>query len=261
VLPQSSVLIVVGRQDTGELEAQIRGSRHAWDMRLISADALIKLVQLKEDAEGTDTGRKIRSLLEPREFTRLDQLVDVMFTTAKDFEAAAEAETPGEDEGLPLNAAEKPKGVWEFTDSALLQAKRNNLVAALATRERTILIKKSRALYWSPDHADRAAFTVSKRYSRPGGPLYWYADHPPWDEFLREAVRGYFVLGCMDRDNAFAIPKDIFHPLAADLNTTEKEDGSRYWHIHLNETSPGEISLILPKRRTTFSLMNYVLSL
>jgi hypothetical protein len=35
----SSVLIVVGRQDTGELEAQIRGSRHAWDIRLISADA------------------------------------------------------------------------------------------------------------------------------------------------------------------------------------------------------------------------------
>ena len=27
----SSVLIIVGRQDTGDLEAQIRGSRHAWD--------------------------------------------------------------------------------------------------------------------------------------------------------------------------------------------------------------------------------------
>jgi hypothetical protein len=41
-----SVLIVVGREDTGELEAQVRGSRHAWDIRLISADALAKLVQL-----------------------------------------------------------------------------------------------------------------------------------------------------------------------------------------------------------------------
>jgi hypothetical protein len=30
---QSSILIVVGRQDTGDLEAQIRGSRHAWDVR------------------------------------------------------------------------------------------------------------------------------------------------------------------------------------------------------------------------------------
>lgn len=30
----TSILIVVGRDDTGELEAQIRGSRYAWDIRL-----------------------------------------------------------------------------------------------------------------------------------------------------------------------------------------------------------------------------------
>jgi hypothetical protein len=64
---RSSILIVVGRDDTGELEAQIRGSRHAWDIRLISADALLKLVQLKENADSPDTGRKIRSLLAPME--------------------------------------------------------------------------------------------------------------------------------------------------------------------------------------------------
>jgi hypothetical protein len=39
----SSILIIVGREDTGELEAQIRGSRHAWDIRLISADALLRV--------------------------------------------------------------------------------------------------------------------------------------------------------------------------------------------------------------------------
>jgi hypothetical protein len=41
---QSSILIVVGREDTGDLEAQIRGSRHAWDVRLISVDALLRLM-------------------------------------------------------------------------------------------------------------------------------------------------------------------------------------------------------------------------
>jgi len=40
---KSSLLIVVGRQETGDLEAQIRGSRHAWDIRLLSADSLLKL--------------------------------------------------------------------------------------------------------------------------------------------------------------------------------------------------------------------------
>src|SRR5437879_4744206 len=33
---QCSILIAVGRQETGDLEAQIRGSQHAWDIRLIS---------------------------------------------------------------------------------------------------------------------------------------------------------------------------------------------------------------------------------
>ena len=36
----SSIVLVVGRQDTGDLEAQVRGSRHAWTVRIISADAL-----------------------------------------------------------------------------------------------------------------------------------------------------------------------------------------------------------------------------
>ena len=57
---ESSILIVTGRDDTGELEAQICGSRHAWDIRLISADALLKLVRIKENTEGPDTAEKIR---------------------------------------------------------------------------------------------------------------------------------------------------------------------------------------------------------
>lgn len=40
---RSSILIVVGRDDTGDLEAQIRGSRHAWDIRIISVDSLLRL--------------------------------------------------------------------------------------------------------------------------------------------------------------------------------------------------------------------------
>src|SRR5262249_2153223 len=75
----SSIPIIVGRQDTGELEAQVRGSRHAWDVRLISIEALIRLVFLKQEADAPETGTKIRSLLIPKEYTRLDGMIDVMF--------------------------------------------------------------------------------------------------------------------------------------------------------------------------------------
>jgi hypothetical protein len=84
ITEKSSILIVVGRQDTGDLEAQIRGSRHAWDARIISVDALVKLVELKVNSDEDETTQKIRNLLVPFEYTRLDNIIDVMFAAAKD---------------------------------------------------------------------------------------------------------------------------------------------------------------------------------
>jgi hypothetical protein len=164
----------VGREDTGELEAQVRGSRHAWDIRLISADALVKLTQLKENTEGTETGRKIRSLLTPMEYTRLDQMIDVMFTTAKDVEQTtvtadveeSEDEAEAEAGAMPLAATlpKAEKGTWQFTDSGLLQEKRTEIVAALGKQTGTTFIKKSRALAWDAGHTKRLVSTISKRY-------------------------------------------------------------------------------------------------
>jgi hypothetical protein len=132
----SSVLIIVGRQDTGDLEAQVRGSRHAWDIRLIGAVALIRLVQLKEESDAVATGRKIRSLLAPKEYTRLDGMIDVMFTTAKDVESATDPEIRVDEEALDATSTStKIKGVWQLTDAALLQSKRDEIIAALGNRE------------------------------------------------------------------------------------------------------------------------------
>jgi hypothetical protein len=162
----SSILIVVGRQDTGELEAQVRASRHAWDVRLISAEALLKLVRLKQTAEGPETGRKIRNLLIPTEYTRLDGMIDVMFTAARDVEEGVvevavgeqETETGDEQTSVPLRSG------WQFTDSALLQGKRDDIVAALAKKYGLSLSKESRALYGDDKRQVRLACTISKRY-------------------------------------------------------------------------------------------------
>ena len=62
--------IGIGRkqgQDTGDLEAQIRGSQHAWDIRLISAEALLRLLAITEEVEDPGVSERIRSILIPRE--------------------------------------------------------------------------------------------------------------------------------------------------------------------------------------------------
>ncbi|MCI0663901.1 MAG: hypothetical protein L0220_22825, partial [Acidobacteria bacterium] len=82
---QSSILIIVGRQDTGDLEAQIRGSRHAWDIRLISVDALVRLMLLKESVDDPRIIDRICNiLLIHREFTRLDEIVEIVFFTTEE---------------------------------------------------------------------------------------------------------------------------------------------------------------------------------
>ena len=249
-----STLIIVGREDTGELEAQVRGSRHAWDIRLISADALAKLVQLKENAEGPETGRKIRSLLVPMEYTRLDEMVDVMFTAATDIEVAIVSDE--QDEGADVNG--KPKGIWQFTNSAVLDHKREDIIAALGRAVGTNLIKKSRALFWDSDHQKRVACTISKRYTR--SYPYWYAYHPQWDEFLRNGDLSFLVVGCMDLSIAFAIPWKTFNPLLEALNTTTTDRGT-YWHLHLTEIEKGTYGLLLPKRGQTLPLNEFRLPL
>ena len=257
-----SVLIVVGRQDTGELEAQVRGSRHAWDVRLISVDALVNLVRLRESTEGSETGTKIRNLLVPREYTRLDEMVDIMFTTARDVEAATEAEIADQEEEHDEVDEDRPQRQWEFTDSDKLQAKREEIIEALNRRENTKLVKRSRALYWSSDRRIRAAFTLSKRYTRPGQVPYWYAYHPQWDEFLGAGESSYLVLGCMDLNSAFAVPLQVLRDVLSKLNvSTRATNNQQYWHIKVLEPSAGEYALQLPKSDESLPLNPYTLEL
>ena len=253
----SSILVVVGRDDTGELEAQVRGSRHAWDIRLISADSLVKLVRLKENTDDPETGRKIRNLLTPTEYTRLDDMVDVMFTTVADVEG--DRESDGEVNSGDPKSGDKDSRSWQFTDTRILQQKRESIVTAIGQNISANFIKKSRALYWDAAREKRIATTISKRYEGASYP-YWYAYHPDWDEFLREGVLSFFVLGGMDLPIAFSIPWDTFHTLLGALNTTTTARNT-YWHIHIVERSPGQYAILLPKRSETFPLDDFQISI
>lgn len=242
----SSILIVIGRQDTGELEAQVRCSRHAWDVRLVSAEALTKIVFLKENADEDETGRKIRGVLVPVEYTKIDALVDVVFTAAADVEPTVlEDDAEGEKE---KNEAENLKSrreerSFEFTDAKALQEKRDQIIQTIAAREKKPLIKRTRAMYRSSDRSIRVACTISKRYDTKVP--YWYAYHPSWHEFLLGGENGYFVLGCMDRSAFYSIPVAKIAPLLETLNTTERND-KKYWHIHLIEGPTGNLELVIP---------------
>jgi hypothetical protein len=257
-----SILIVVGRTDTGELEAQVRGSRHAWDIRLISVDALLNLVRIKESADSQETIAKIRWLLTPLEYTRLDELVDVVFTTTQDVETAVSAETGKPLESESQEQSESSKSAWEFTPTEIIQGIRERLVAALGHRLECSFVKKSRALYWDPNRRQRIVCTVSKRYTNQGPVKYWYGYHPQWHTFLQEGEHGFFVLGCTHLEVAFALPVALISDHLEEFYTTEQKDGSgRYYHMQIVGTGAEKYALQLPHSGRTLVLDPYLVRL
>jgi hypothetical protein len=243
----ASMLIVVGREDTGALEAQVRGSRFAWDMRLISIERLIKLVQIKEKSDDPATLAQIRQLLQPFEYTKIDRIIDVIFTTAADVEEQIVEHTPVED-------VDRATGTYkqERTDPELLNAKRLQAVVAFARLKGIELVRHSRTLFWSSDKTLRVCCAVSKRYEGNYQP-YWYAFHPNWDRFLADADEGYFVLSCMDRDEAYAVPYSVINQNKNSLNMTDRGDRS-YWHIALTTLDDGALALNLSRIGRKLSL-------
>jgi hypothetical protein len=257
-----SILIVVGRTDTGELEAQVRGSRHAWDIRLISVDALLNLVRIKESADSPATIAKIRRLLTPLEYTRLDELVDVVFTTTQDVETAISAETGQSLEPQSQEQSESSARAWEFTPSEVIQGIRERIVATLGHRLQCSFVKRSRALYWDLNRRQRIVCTVSKRYTNQGPVKYWYGYHPPWHTFLQEGENGFLVLGCTDLEMAFVLPGAIISNHLEEFYTTEQRDGTgRYYHIQLVDTGSEKYALQLPRSGQTLVLDPYVVRL
>lgn len=243
----SSILIVVGREDSGALEAQVRGSRYAWEMRLISVEGLIKLVQIKEKSDDPGSLLQIRQLLQPFEYTKIDKIIDVIFATAADVENQQTTEQDlSVEEGADRHLRTEPE---------LLNAKRQEAVEAFAKVKGKELIKRSRTLFWSPDKELRVCCAVSKKYDR-DNQIYWYAYYPKWDDFLAEGKESYFILSCMDRDEAFAVPFSWLLKNKKDFNITER-DGRSYWHVALTTLGTDKLGINLSKKGSKAPLEPY----
>lgn len=254
----SSILLVVGRTDTGGLEAQVRGSRHAWDVRLISIDGLIKLVRLKEKSTDPSTTDRIHDVLRPFEYTKVDRIIDLVFAAAEDVEQGDGDPPPAvrPPESVPANGANAidhhSKRTQERTPREALEQQRQSAIDGLAIHLGKALIRSTRTLFWSDDHTVRACVAVSKRYD-PESPSYWYAFHPPWAKFLEDGVTSFVVLAAMDSNTAYAIPYGLFGTLLPKLNQTVNED-RHYWHIAVAPSVSGGAAINLSKVREQLDL-------
>ena len=226
----SSILIVVGRQDTGDLEAQIRGSRHAWDIRLISVESLLKLMLLKENVDDPQIIQRICEILIPKEFTRLDNIIDIVFLTTEEAKQDSEEETFGE--GFEISDSEQIKPDHRWADFNEL------CVEKFSKRKDIDLIRQTKTKYQSTNKKVRVVCSVSRDYTTLKGNTnetngsFWSGFRLHQKEFLDGAESGYFLLGCGSAEDILVIESGEINKWLDELNVSAKDTFS-HWHLHV----------------------------
>jgi hypothetical protein len=218
----SSILYVVGRADTRELEAQVRGSRHASDVRIIGIGALFRVLKIKEELEDQNTVDRIRAILRPQEFTRVDGIIDLVFSATKEV-TSEEIEEPGEDE------EERP--AKQFTPVHF----RYRCIKRLQTHFGESLVKQTAAVYATPDGKTSVSCAISREYENRNSKGYWFAFHPGQKTMLETYPKAFVTFGCGSEDAILVIPFEKFVTWLPLCNKTELEDRF-YWHIRIERT-------------------------
>jgi len=244
---KSSLLIIVGRQDTGDLEAQIRGSKHAWDIRLLSSDSLIKLLSLKETLNDVKTIQQINEILKPYEYTKIDKLIDLIFLTSQDIQLNTEQNNLFESDSDSQKDSKRQEPV-SFNDLC---------ISKIQKYFNKTLKKETRAGFAGKNNDLGIINIISKKYITNNVERYWFGFHPHQIEFLQNYKETYIGFGCGSEELIFVIPYNVLGPLLKNMSTTEKED-RMYWHVVIFDTDTG-FYMYQPKNtnKTKFDITKY----
>ncbi|MBM5812440.1 MAG: hypothetical protein FJ191_10825 [Gammaproteobacteria bacterium] len=171
-----------------------------------------------------DVTEKIHTILRPFEYTRIDQIVDFVFTTVEDKELQIE-----DDIALPNIKETQERRIQQRTPREIIDAKKVEAIERLARRESAAIQKRRNSLYSDPSDDLHAVVVVSKRYDDDG---YWYAYHEePQRKFLAQGKKGFLVLAMTDKDFAFAVPYAALESVWNDLHQTVLDSGRIYKHL------------------------------
>ena len=250
---ETPILLVIGRNDTESLEAQVRGSKHAWSMRIIGIDALIKLMEVNLSTLSNEVTEKIHTILRPFEYTRIDKIVDVVFTTAEDKE--------NEIEELEEVNVEESTGVVTSqvrTPKEILMQKKIDCIRRISEKYQRPIQKKKHSMYADASDDIRVIASISKRYEK-SETFYWYAYHDePQRKFLASAKTGLMIFGLTDQDVAFAVPYELLERNWDNLYETTRKNGLVYKHIYIYLTN-GKFYLRIREKGTEIDLTSYQL--
>lgn len=233
----SSVLIVLGRseEDTEDLEAQIRGSRHAWSVRILSLGALRHMAELREAADDPESARLLRRILVPQEFTKLDPLLEFVTRVARD------VSTDDSFGGPPPEAIDESKGKCvSKLDREGLRAVAKSFIEE---RIKQSVSDISRTLIESVDGKTGICYAPSRPYRKASHTLFWFGLHEHQVTFMRSHESAFVAYLCVGEGVLFMPWAEVSRYVD---EMGETASASRLWkHVVLQLTKQAEVRLRL----------------
>jgi hypothetical protein len=229
---KSSILIIVGREKTDDFEAQIRGSRYAWIVRMISVRALFRLLRI--GLSDSAALQKVHRIFVPQEYTKVDGIIDLVFETAE--AARVDLRDDGE-EPFEEQRSEEPSDSDSDSgpgDSAryLTRVGADLKGACIRRAEQKLGVKltpQSGSFFVDKNSATGVMCAVSSRYR---GDRYWFAFHDRQQRALEGCARHFIVLGCGAADSVLCLEYDWFKQYLGSLNASKSTP--IYYHIHID---------------------------
>ena len=250
----SSGLLVVGKGETEFLEAQIRGSRYAWEMRLISVEALTRLLILKEEFDEPGSAIRVRRILSPEEYTKLDPIIELLVGSIRDVEESIALpplqEISNEVDKKDIDS-EKPKKKYISKEINKLAARKVSIHLGITST------KDSRVKYVSSDSS--VAFTIQASSYLERDDRYWYGFRTHHEKFLTEYRDSYAAFACGDETKIILIPHANLASMLEGMNMTNMPNEKQsYWHVAIREKD-GKYSLIRKKSAENIDISEYLI--
>lgn len=243
-----SILIVVGTEDTSDFEAQVRGSRFAWDIRLIGVRSLFRLLKLKEALDDPKVERQIQEILFPQEFTRVDRIIDLVFATAEDAQEIKAEEVEDED---VVDGEEMPP---EKTPANFHAA----ILPILETHFGQPLVKRSRSLWASPDDAVLVSCRVPKRFDK-GNADFWFGLKRRSRQSLQEHRNAFCAFGLGSPDKVVVLPMSFLDShVDGFFSSPDKAGGVLHWHVRFANTDTG-VAMLVDRDRKQIDVTRFLL--
>jgi hypothetical protein len=202
------------------------------------------LLETKEKVEDPRTIKRIHEILLPREYTRIDSIVELLFSTAE--EAIQITDIADEEDDA--------EGKKKFTPVAFREA----CIERYSKIINKNLIKKSYALYETEDQGAGILFLTSREYVKATRTGYWYAFHPHQKESLDKYEEKDILFACGSEKIIIKIPYELFMQNIEKCNRTTLDDGRFYWHIHIH-FKKGKYSWVLKKEFDNIDITRYLL--